>query len=374
MRVRLKGINPVTCRLADGTRKTYWYAWKGGPRLRGEPGSPEFIASYNEAVARKVTPPTGVLLNILTKFESTEEFRLLSERSKADYKQIIDRRIAPEFADFPLAALTDKRARGVFKDWRDRLALKSRRQADYAWVVLARVLSVALDRGWIDANPCEKGGRLYHGTRADKIWTPDQVEAFLRSAPPHLLTALMLGLWTGQREGDLLDLTWFAYDGSHIRLIQSKSIRLGDRKRARRVCIPVGAPLKEMLDAMPRQHERLLVNSYGEPWTEDGFRASWATAQARAGVPARKHDGVSFNDLRGTAVTRLALAGCSEAQIATITGHTLGQVRSILDAHYLHRHPELGEQAIRKLEAGTNSPKCTPKWFELFQRTAKKDQ
>ncbi len=70
--------------LADGTVKTYWYAWKGGPRLRGDPGDPEFIVSYNEAVARKVTPLTGVLLNVLFKFEDTEEFRSLAGRTKAD--------------------------------------------------------------------------------------------------------------------------------------------------------------------------------------------------------------------------------------------------------------------------------------------------
>lgn len=60
--------------------------------------------------------------------------------------------------------------------------------------------------------------------------------------------------------------------------------------------------------------------------------------------------GVTFNDLRGTAVTRLALAECTEAEIATITGHSLRDVRSILDAHYLHRDLALGERAIRKLE------------------------
>jgi hypothetical protein len=38
VRVRLKGINQVTKVLKDGTTVTYWYAWKGGPRLDGEPG------------------------------------------------------------------------------------------------------------------------------------------------------------------------------------------------------------------------------------------------------------------------------------------------------------------------------------------------
>jgi hypothetical protein len=31
-------------------------------------------------------------------------------------------------------------------------------------------------------------------------------------------------------------------------------------------------------------------------------------------------------------------------------------VRSILDAHYLHRDPALAESAIRKLETRTKSP------------------
>ena len=50
MRFRLKGINCVRKRLASGRDVTYWYAWKSGPALRGEPGSPEFISSYNEAI------------------------------------------------------------------------------------------------------------------------------------------------------------------------------------------------------------------------------------------------------------------------------------------------------------------------------------
>ena len=61
---------------------------------------------------------------------------------------------------------------------------------------------------------------------------------------------------------------------------------------------------------------------------------------------------MTFNDLRGTAVNRLALVGCTEAEIAAITGHSIRDVRSILDAHYLHRDQALAESAIRKLEMG----------------------
>jgi hypothetical protein len=98
---------------------------------------------------------------------------------------------------------------------------------------------------------------------------------------------------------------------------------------------------------MPRRSPIILLTSEGRPWTEDGFRASFNKARDKAGI-----SGVTFNDMRGTAVTRLALQDCTEAQIVAITGHSLNDVRSILDAHYLHRDPELAWTAIRKLEMG----------------------
>jgi integrase len=344
MRIRLKGINSHTARLADGTFRTYWYAWKGGPRLQGEPGSPEFIASYNKAAAQKLTAPSGWLLSLLQRYQASDDFRRLAQRTQEDYAGIIRKVIEPEFSDFPLSALNDKRTRGIFMDWRDRLALKSRRQADYAWTVLALVLSWSKDRGRIDINPCERGGRIYQGSRAEKIWTDDDEAQFLKSSPIHLRLPLLLALWTGQRQGDLLRLPWSAYDGTHIRLKQSKG--------GIRVIIPIGAPLKRALDGASKRSPIIMTTIDGNPWTPDGFRASWRKACKRAGIV-----GVTFNDLRGTAATRLAIAGCTEAEIATITGHSLRDVRSILDAHYLHRDPALAESAIRKLERRTEPPK-----------------
>jgi integrase len=310
----------------------------------GRTRTPEFIASYNEAAAQKIRPPTGLLLSVLQAYQASEDFRQLAQRTQEDYKRIIQKEIEPEYSDFPLSALADRRTRGVFMDWRDRLALKSRRQADYAWSVLARVLSWSKDRGKITVNPCERGGRIYSGSRAENIWSEEQEAAFLQSAPAHLHLPLLLALWTGQRQGDLLRLPWSAYNGKEIRLRQSKT--------GSRVVIPIGAPLKAALDGTTKRSTLILVNSDGTPWTQDGFRASWRKACAKTGIV-----GVTFNDLRGTAVTRLALAECTEAEIATITGHSLRDVRSILDAHYLHRDPALAESAIKKLERRTETSK-----------------
>lgn len=345
MRVKLKGLNKVKKALADGSSVTYYYAWKGGPRLPGKPGEPEFMAAYNAAITRKVEPVAGTLQSVLNGFQNSAKWDELAPRTQKDYVKLI-KVIEAEFGTFPLSGLADRRARTIFMNWRDDRAKASRRQADYGWQVLARILSWGLERGLIIANPCEKGGRLYNGTRAEMVWTADDEAAFLASAPKHLHLPLVLALWTGQRQGDLLALTWPQYDGSYIRLKQGKT--------GARVVIPVGEPLKAVLDPIRQKVGKVLLNSDGEAWTPDGFRSSWGKAVKAAGVV-----GVTFNDLRGTAVTRLALAECTEAEIATITGHSLRDVRSILDSSYLNRDVGLAENAIRKLEARTKIPNQT---------------
>src|SRR5277367_1478705 len=86
---------------------------------------------------------------------------------------------------------------------------------------IARVLSVARDRGKITVNVCERGGRLYESDRSETVWTAEDIRTFCGVASVELQAALLLALWTGQRQGDLLRLTWNDYDGTYIRMRQS---------------------------------------------------------------------------------------------------------------------------------------------------------
>src|SRR5215469_1053084 len=276
MRIRLKGINSITKTLADGTRRTYYYAWKGGPPLSGEPGTPEFIRSYNEAIVRKVIPPRGTLLSLLQAYQASSEFGGLAEVTRKSYVWYI-KRIEKQFGDYPLSGLTDRRTRGIFMEWRDRVAVSSgRRLADYSWSVLARVLSWGLDRGLVLANPCTRGGRLHRATRRDNVWTNADEAQFLERAPSHLHLPLLLALWTGQRQGDLVRLSWSAYDGTRIRLRQSKT--------GVPVSFRAGAPLKAALDSTAKRSTIILTTAEGKSWTPDGFRSSWRKASAKAAL------------------------------------------------------------------------------------------
>jgi integrase len=335
MRVQLKGIHSVQMRLADGKVAVYYYAWRGGPRLSGVPGSPEFLHSFHEAHATRTRPLQGCLFTLIAEFRSSAEYLGLSPSTRRAYSTYL-REVEIEFGDMPFRAIENPKARGEFKQWRDRMAATPRK-ADYAWTTLARVLSVAKDRGRISSNPCERGGRLYAADRADKIWTEADVARLLAVASPEMELALMLALWTGQRQGDLLALPWSAYDGSHIRLRQSKT--------GAAVMVRVGQPLKNLLDQTPKRSPSVMTNRSGVPWTSDGFRASWRKLCIKA-----KIEGLTFHDLRGSAVTRLALAGASPQEIAGVTGHSLSDVASILDRHYLGDRVALAENAIRRLE------------------------
>jgi hypothetical protein len=97
VRVRYKGLNWNTKRLADGSTRTRWYAWRGGPLLRGEPGTPEFERSWQEACGQKAKAPEGTLQSLIDYYQTTAEFTGLREITRSDYVDIIQKVIEPKF-------------------------------------------------------------------------------------------------------------------------------------------------------------------------------------------------------------------------------------------------------------------------------------
>jgi integrase len=341
LRVRLKGLAKTRKKLANGKYRDYYYAWRGGPAIDGVPGTAEFIASYNAAVSARLPPRKSNLASLIDLYQDSEAFLGLAAKSRKDYQRILAS-ICKKFGDCPVEVLKDKRVRGDFLAWRDEIAQGSPRQADYTISVFARVLSWAKDRALIAENPLERPKRVWKGSRAEKVWSDEDESKFLAVATPQMALAMKLAIWTGQRQGDLLHLTWSAYDGHFIRLRQSKT--------GVRVVIPAGAPLKAILDATPRVSPFIISSGDDRPYTSDGFRATWRKTCERAGVK-----GLTFHDLRGTAVSRLASAGATEMEIAAITGHAVSNVRSIMDKFYFNRDPAMAVSAVQKLEKRTKS-------------------
>lgn len=334
MAVTMRGVNTIRATLKGG-RVTYYYHRASGRRLEGEPGSPEFIASYHEAEKALAKRGTGTLTGLIHDFCESADWRRFAETTRAEYKRVL-RIIEDEYGSCPLPALEEREFRRDALRWRDKHAKKAPRQADYRIAVLARVLAWGADRGHLHVNVLSEVKRVYRSDRSELIWLPEHVETFVAVAPQEMQWALMLALHTGQRQGDLLRLTWNAYDGKVITLRQSKG--------GARVTIPCTKALRATLDAMPRRATVMLTTPTGRAWKSKHFQHRWGDVAAEAKIVD-----LHFHDLRGTAVTMLAEAGCTQQEIAAITGHSLKHVAQILDT-YLARTRRLAENAIVKLE------------------------
>jgi integrase len=335
--VRLKGIAKATKKLASGKTQTYWYAWRGGPRLDGQPGTPDFIASYHAAVAKRSKPSTVESLSGLIRLYEKSTDYPKGESTRRDYKRYLTL-IEAEFGDLPIEALKAPEVRGDFKEWRDGMQATPRK-ADYAWSVLVKLLNFAVDRGKIAVNPCARGGRLSDSDRTEKVWTDEHIARLLAHASAEVALVCWAALWTGQRQGDLLALTRANVKDGVLRLKQGKT--------GRKVALPVPAPLADGLTRArtAKGETALFLNSRGKPWTEDGFRASFGKSCEVAGI-----EDLTFHDMRGTFASRAAQAGCTIVEIAAVTGHAVPG-GGALDSTYIHRSLELATTCIRRLEA-----------------------
>jgi integrase len=346
MRVALRGINTVRKRLSSGRLVLYYYHRETGVRLEGEPNSPEFIASYSRAeqlVRDRHT--TGVFASLSRDYMRSPEFRTqLADSTKREYARKLAFAEA-EFADLPIAALNNPRVKAPLMAWRAKVAETSgAREADYRLSVISAMLSWAVDNGVIETNHLKGFKRLYRSNRADVIWLPENIEAFMSAAPVEMQQALILALHTGLRQGDLRKLCWSNYDGTHLTLRIGKNQRGGVQGPL--VHIPCTRALRSMLDGMERRAAVILTTKEGRPFTARYFGHQWEKAMVAAGMETSP---LHFHDLRGTAVTMLAEAGCSVAQIVAITQHSLATATRILEV-YLSPTKHLANQAIAQFE------------------------
>ncbi len=335
--------------MSDGSKRDYYYAWKGGPAMKSAHGTAEFVKEFYDHKATIKTVDEKTFASIITQYKLIE-LPLLAKPTIRSYSMYI-KEIEEEFGDMPIVAIEERGSRSVFLDWRQRKA-NTPRTADLAWSVLQKIMSFGVSAEKLNRNPCEKVKRLAEsGTRREKIWTPPDISKLRAVASQPIKDALLIAIWTGQRQGDLLRLTWSNYTGTHLTLKQSKG--------GKHISVKVSTELKAMLDAKLQKLTgkdivslTILTNSHGKPWTSDGFRTSWGKDVSKA-----KITGLTFHDLRGTFITQARRDGNSIEDIARITGHNIKEVRSILETHYMSEMDGTGDNVIIQMERkGNKSP------------------
>lgn len=349
--IECEGVHVIRHKMADGSIKEYHYAWRGGPRMKSEPGTPAYVKEHSEYLEKRdgEAPEKKTLGSLIDHFTGPED------RRNPDFLALADKTQKDHLASFKLirkrwpkmpARLTQQRGmKREIREWH-RSFSKNPRKADKLLFSLSKVFTYAVKDELVTINPCTGIDRLYAGTRRNVIWSPEQIRSIKHCAPPHLLLPFLIALETGQRQADILSRKWTDFDGTHLCFAQAKS------KGAVRRRILLKGELLSMILALKEQRRHAKVvsayictNSRGKKWSTDGFKTSWGKLQKKYGI-----EGVTFHDLRGTFITKARREGSNASQIATVSGHAISEVRSVLEAHYLAEDQEVSDAVILRMK------------------------
>ena len=369
MSPQLKGINTYVRRAPDGkVIATYFYAWKGGPRLPGKPGSREFVAAYEEAHRQAKARGGDDLASLALRYQASPEFAGLAEGTRKEWRRFISLICADEgnldIGGLPIGALDDPRVKGELLAWRDQWQ-HTKRKADFAMQVLSRVLSFGRQRGLLATNAAIGLGRLYDGNRAEQIWTPQDIAAFVSaSTSPEISFVPQLACLTGLRLHDLHTLTWDEVgeaaivkptrksnytkvavvpllDETKELLARIKAQQLTRHEELIRAAAAVGGPEP----ALPRT---VLSHTLGRGWRYAGLSTRVSDTKKASRPPVTKH----LHDARGTFATRLRLAGLTAPEIADVLGWDEERVERLLSVYVDRQTVVMGiAERIQRLEA-----------------------
>ena len=304
---------------------------------------------------RRPTPasPKSVHARYKTRPQSPR-FQRLAASTERDYRSKAQVFLA-EFGDKSVCAIEPHH---LYAWWEELYAARGHAMANGTLAVARSLLSHARRVGWRADNPARQLGLETVAPRV-VIWRPAEVAAFCAAGDelvPQVVDAVIAGLYTGQRRGDVLALE--DRGNGRCQLRQSKrgalvSIPMMDqlvarlaviRKRRAAKCAAQGTVVSDL--AIER---RIVLRADGQPYDADSFARDFAKVRAAAAKTLPSIAGLRFQDLRDTAITRLALAGCSIVQIRAITGHDLETIHSVLK-HYIALDDRMADSAIAQLK------------------------
>ena len=342
MKTKLVGVHKVGATLADGSPVTYYYAWRGGPRMTTKPDTVAFTQEFVRLTkGRDVVSKKETLDELIDDYVGSGAFTTLGANTKRDYHRSIGM-IRVKFGTLPKIAIEAKGSRKLFLGWRDTMS-STPRAADLHMTVLARIFSCAMDKEDITRNPLEGVEKLWEGgARKDAIWMPSQLNQMMDNGAAHLADVVKVALWTMQRQGDVLTMPTIAFDDERLWITQGKT--------GARVKVRAPAELMPIIErAKAKNQQRILVNSYGDNWTSSGFRASFGKETKRLKIV-----GVTFHDLRGTGISYAYANGMDIEQIANISGHSKAECEAIIRRHYL-----AGGDVLDEIRSGTKNENGT---------------
>lgn len=325
--------------VARGRR--YFYFRKPGcarVRLPGLPGSAEFMAAYQAALAdtprieigASRTLP-GTISALVVAYYNSAEFKHELSAETRRYRRNVIEKFRAEHGSFPIRPLERKHVVKMAEKIEKPHARKN-------WLKAIRgLMRYAVEIGMRADDPTA-GIRIARPAKSEGFptWGETEIAAFRQhyaiGTTARLAFELLLN--TGQRRGDVIKM-----GRQHVR---AGKLHVRQNKTGAELKLPVTPELQAALEASVSPHMMFLTTSRGKPFTAAGF-GNWFREQCDQ---AELH-GFSAHGLRKAACRRLAEAGCTAHEIAAISGHkSLSEV-----AHYTRAADQeaMAEAAMAKM-------------------------
>lgn len=317
-----------------------WYVWRRpGPqiRVRGEYGSPEFMAAYHAIIAGtvpeaiekpRIAPET--LSWLIARYRETSAWSQLKESTKRARGNIL-KNVEKNVGDKPYASITKAHIVATRDSKRDKPSA-----ANEFINVMRNLFNWAQEAGLVEINPAN-GVRSVQRPRNGgfKQWTEEEIEQFENYWPVGTRERLAMSvlLYTGLRRGDAARL-----GKQHIR---NGIIQLPTEKTGTFVTIPLLPILKEIIDASPTGDLTIITSHTGKPFVKEAFGNWFRGVCNAAGVTGSAHG------LRKSGANRMAEAGATIHQLNAIFGWSGSRMASL----YTERadRAKLAKEAIEKL-------------------------
>lgn len=279
-----------------------------------------------------VTFSDGSIPMIVRKYQNSSKFKNLSPNTQRLYVQTLNHLI--EWSKKSGHPHIRKLTRPVILKFLERFSNRPTLRKKIGGIIRL-ICAYAIDLGELDVNPA-LSLRLTENRKEPYIFTDEDVLNLVATAEKMghtaIATAVLIAVNIGQRKGDILKMkAGVHYKDSMFSFTQNKTGEI--------MKFPATEELKQRLSSVT---EGYLIGKY---YSVDRFSHVFEIVRDAAGILSN----AKFMHFRHTACVRLARAGCTVPEIASISGHSAQSVHAIL-RRYLPRDETVAKNAIQKLE------------------------